>query len=140
MPESKDTDDSRTWELADRCLLPVAFSHALAVILATCLNVLGISQISSFVLFLVFLSVSVGVTLFYHNLKVTRKFSQAHFLPPQQLCPFVTIRVLTVPAADVNQTKHNSAISFRDLKFQLNLTLELYQRDKFAHFLKLKGL
>lgn len=67
---NKEPDDSQTWELAERCLLPIAFSHAVAVILATLLNVLGISQTSSFVLFLLLLIISIGATLFYHNLKV----------------------------------------------------------------------
>ncbi|CAD6201315.1 GSCOCG00000117001-RA-CDS [Cotesia congregata] len=74
MPAKKVTeepDDSQTWELLERCLLPVAFSHAVAVIISTVLNTLGISQTSSFVLFLLFLSLSIGFTLFYHNLKVT---------------------------------------------------------------------
>ncbi|KAG8040618.1 hypothetical protein G9C98_002614 [Cotesia typhae] len=74
MPPKKVTeepDDSQTWELLERCLLPIAFSHAVAVIISTVLNTLGISQTSSFVLFLLFLSLSIGFTLFYHNLKVT---------------------------------------------------------------------
>ncbi|KAL0106292.1 hypothetical protein PUN28_016186 [Cardiocondyla obscurior] len=74
MPSSsgnKEADDSQTWELAERCLLPIAFSHAIAVILATILNTFGISQTSSFVLFLLLLVISIGSTLFYHNLKVT---------------------------------------------------------------------
>lgn len=73
MPSSsgnKEPDDSQTWELAERCLLPIAFSHAVAVILATILNTFGISQTSSFVLFILLLVISVGSTLFYHNLKV----------------------------------------------------------------------
>lgn len=64
-------DDSQTWELAERCLLPIAFSHAIAVIIATVFNTFGISQTSSFVLFLLFLVISIGFTLFYHNLKVS---------------------------------------------------------------------
>ncbi|XP_051166037.1 D-beta-hydroxybutyrate dehydrogenase, mitochondrial [Leptopilina boulardi] len=64
-------DDSQSWELAERCLLPIAFSHAIAVILATVLNTFGISQTSSFVLFLLFLVISISFTLFYHNLKVS---------------------------------------------------------------------
>ncbi|XP_011151671.1 D-beta-hydroxybutyrate dehydrogenase, mitochondrial isoform X2 [Harpegnathos saltator] len=66
---NKQPDDSQTWELAERCLLPIAFSHAVAVILATILNTFGISQTSSFVLFILLLIISVGSTLFYHNLK-----------------------------------------------------------------------
>lgn len=68
---NKEPDDSQTWELAERCFLPIAFSHAVAVILAAILNTLGISQTSSFVLFLLLLVISIGSTLFYHNLKVT---------------------------------------------------------------------
>lgn len=68
---TKETDDSQTWELAERCLLPIAFSHAIAIILATILNTLSISQTSSFVLFLLLLVISIGSTLFYHNLKVS---------------------------------------------------------------------
>lgn len=64
-------DDSQSWELAERCLLPIAFSHAIAVIVATVLNTFGISQTSSFVLFLLFLVISISFTLFYHNLKVS---------------------------------------------------------------------
>ncbi|XP_046618366.1 D-beta-hydroxybutyrate dehydrogenase, mitochondrial [Neodiprion virginianus] len=73
MPQTlnKPSEDSQAWELLERCLLPFVFSHAVAVIVATILNTFGISQISSFVLFLLFLSVSLGSTLFYHNLKVT---------------------------------------------------------------------
>lgn len=73
MPQQKikqEPDDSQTWEILERCLLPIAFSHAVAVILATILNVLRISQTSSFVLFLLLLFLSTGFTLFYHNLKV----------------------------------------------------------------------
>lgn len=58
------------WDLFDRCILPVIFSHAAAVILSTVLNVLYISQVSSFTLLLLFLTISVGSTIFYHNLKV----------------------------------------------------------------------
>lgn len=75
---NKDQDDSQSWELAERCLLPIAFSHAIAVILATVLNTLGISQTSSFVLFLLFLVISIGSTLFYHNLKVS--FRETFFI------------------------------------------------------------
>ncbi|XP_046670752.1 D-beta-hydroxybutyrate dehydrogenase, mitochondrial [Homalodisca vitripennis] len=59
------------WDLVDRCFLPAVFSHAAAVILSTVLNTLYISQVSMFTLFLLFLVISVGSTIFYHNLKVT---------------------------------------------------------------------
>lgn len=58
------------WDLFDRCLLPVIFSHAAAVILSTILNTLYISQISTFTLFLWFVISSLGAVFFYHNLKV----------------------------------------------------------------------
>lgn len=72
MPQSsnKSADDSQSWELFERCLLPIVFSHAVAVIVSTILNTLGISQISSISLFLLFLTISLSLTLFYHNLKV----------------------------------------------------------------------
>lgn len=79
MPSSsvnKESDDSQSWELAERCLLPIAFSHAIAVILATILNTFGISQTSSFALFILLLIISIGSTLFYHNLKV--RFNHNH--------------------------------------------------------------
>ncbi|KAL1131336.1 hypothetical protein AAG570_010954 [Ranatra chinensis] len=63
--------EDRGWDLVDRCLLPVVFSHALAVILSTLLNTFGLSAVSTFPLFVAFLIVSLSVTIFYHNLKVT---------------------------------------------------------------------
>lgn len=68
---NKESDDSQTWELAERCLFPIAFSHGVSVILATILNTFRISQTSSFALFLLICTVAIGLTLFYHNLKVT---------------------------------------------------------------------
>uniref|UniRef100_A0A1B6CSP8 Uncharacterized protein n=1 Tax=Clastoptera arizonana TaxID=38151 RepID=A0A1B6CSP8_9HEMI len=65
------TNEELPWDLVDRCFLPVVFSHAAAVILSTVLNILYISQVSSYSLFFVFLIVSVGSTIFYHNLKVS---------------------------------------------------------------------
>lgn len=59
------------WDLFDRCILPVIFSHAAAIIISTILNLLYISQVSSFSLFILFLIISVGSTIFYHNLKVS---------------------------------------------------------------------
>ncbi|XP_054272969.1 D-beta-hydroxybutyrate dehydrogenase, mitochondrial [Macrosteles quadrilineatus] len=59
------------WDLVDRCFLPIVFSHAAAIILSTILNNLYISQVSMFALFFWFLVISVGSTIFYHNLKVT---------------------------------------------------------------------
>ena len=93
MPPPKlieEPDDSKTWELVERCLLPIAFSHAVAVILAAILNTLRISQASSFLLFLLFLFVSVGFTLFYHNLKVSHhNFKHSVCLPPSAFKDFI---------------------------------------------------
>lgn len=61
------------WDLFDRIFLPVVFSHAAAVIISIILNVLYISQVSSFTLLIFFLIISVGSTVFYHNLKVSSK-------------------------------------------------------------------
>lgn len=59
------------WDLFDRCLLPIIFSHASAVIISTALNTLYISQVSSFSLFLLFVISSLAGVIFYHNLKVS---------------------------------------------------------------------
>lgn len=58
------------WDMLDRCLLPVIFCHAAAVIISTALNVLHISQVSAFTLFIFFTISTIGAVLFYHNLKV----------------------------------------------------------------------
>nr|CAD7427977.1 unnamed protein product [Timema monikensis] len=59
------------WDLFDRCLLPVLFCHAAAVILATLLNLLYISSVSIFTVFLWLLVIVLAGVFFYHNLKVT---------------------------------------------------------------------
>jgi hypothetical protein len=57
--------EERSWDLIDRCLLPLLFSHAAAILLSTILF-----HVSTFPLFVLFLSISLAATLFYHNLKV----------------------------------------------------------------------
>ncbi|KAJ8951484.1 hypothetical protein NQ318_000179, partial [Aromia moschata] len=57
------------WDILDRCLLPVIFCHAAAVILSNALNVLHISEVTTFTLFIWFTIVTIGAVLFYHNLK-----------------------------------------------------------------------
>nr|XP_018900099.1 PREDICTED: D-beta-hydroxybutyrate dehydrogenase, mitochondrial [Bemisia tabaci] len=69
-PANKKQDEV-PWDLFDRCILPVIFSHGAAIILSFVLNVLRISQVSSFTLFILFLILSLGTTIFYHNLTVT---------------------------------------------------------------------
>uniref|UniRef100_A0A6M2DTY0 Putative corticosteroid 11-beta-dehydrogenase n=1 Tax=Xenopsylla cheopis TaxID=163159 RepID=A0A6M2DTY0_XENCH len=59
------------WDMIDRCLLPIIFCHAAAVLLSTILNVLRISQVSTFTLFIWFTVSTMGAILFYHNLKVS---------------------------------------------------------------------
>ncbi|XP_077283595.1 D-beta-hydroxybutyrate dehydrogenase, mitochondrial [Arctopsyche grandis] len=59
------------WDIIDRCLTPLLFCHALAILLSTILNVLRISQVSAFTLFLWFALSTIGAVWFYHNLKVT---------------------------------------------------------------------
>lgn len=58
------------WDMLDRCLLPLIFCHASSVILGTILNVLRISQVSSFTLFIWFVIITMSAVLFYHNLQV----------------------------------------------------------------------
>lgn len=70
-PQPPKKQEELPWDILDRLLLPVVFSHAAAVILSTVLNTLYISQVSMFTLFFFFILISVGSTLFYHNLKVT---------------------------------------------------------------------
>lgn len=59
------------WDVMDRCLLPIIFCHAAAVIISNALNVLHISEVTTFTLFICFTIVMLGAVLFYHNLKVT---------------------------------------------------------------------
>lgn len=59
------------WDIIDRCLTPLLFCHALAILLSTILNVLRISQVSAFTLFLWFALSTIGAVWFYHNLKVS---------------------------------------------------------------------
>ena len=62
--------DELQWDFIDRCFLPIIFSHALAVAIAFILQTLRISQVSTFSLFLLFVLLSVGFTICYHNLQV----------------------------------------------------------------------
>ncbi|XP_063243436.1 D-beta-hydroxybutyrate dehydrogenase, mitochondrial [Bacillus rossius redtenbacheri] len=59
------------WDLFDRCLLPVVFSHAAAVIISSVLNLLSVSRASTFAVFLWLLVAVLAAVFFYHNLKVT---------------------------------------------------------------------
>lgn len=59
------------WDLFDRLLLPLLCCHGAATILAFFLNLVRLSQVSSFVLFGWFALSTTGAVLFYHNLKVS---------------------------------------------------------------------
>ncbi|KAH0820921.1 hypothetical protein GEV33_001870 [Tenebrio molitor] len=61
------------WDVLDRCLLPVIFCHAGAIILSTVLNALHISQVSTLTLFIFFAITTIAAVLFYHNLKTLQK-------------------------------------------------------------------
>ncbi|CAH1969483.1 unnamed protein product [Acanthoscelides obtectus] len=63
------------WDMLDRCTLPVLFCHASAIILSTTLNVLRISDVSTFTLFIWFTIVTIGAVLFYHNLKNEKSYT-----------------------------------------------------------------
>ncbi|KAJ6650139.1 D-beta-hydroxybutyrate dehydrogenase, mitochondrial [Pseudolycoriella hygida] len=59
------------WDLFDRLLLPLLCCHAVAIILSNLLNILRISQVTTFTLFMWFAVSVVGAILFYHHLKVS---------------------------------------------------------------------
>lgn len=58
------------WDILDRCLLPVVFCHASAVLVSNALSVLQIWEVTTFTLFIWFTIVTIGLVMFYHNLKV----------------------------------------------------------------------
>lgn len=53
------------------CLLPLVFSHAAAVILSTAFGILGLANLPLISLFIPILGITLALTLFYHNLKVS---------------------------------------------------------------------
>ncbi|XP_073984344.1 D-beta-hydroxybutyrate dehydrogenase, mitochondrial [Rhodnius prolixus] len=67
----KEKEKEVQWDLIDRCLLPLIFSHAAAVIITTFLNTLNISQISFFSVFFILVFFTLLITLSFHNLKVS---------------------------------------------------------------------
>jgi hypothetical protein len=74
------------WDVLDRCLLPVIFCHAGAIILSTVLNALHISQVSTLTLFIFFAITTIAAVLFYHNLKVI-KLHRSVFAPGKSKRP-----------------------------------------------------
>lgn len=58
------------WDIFDRLLLPLLCCHAAAIMLSGLLNLLRISHVSTFALFIWFALSTVGAILFYHHLKV----------------------------------------------------------------------
>lgn len=63
------------WDVVDRCLLPVLFCHAAAIVISAVVNALHISQVSTLTLFIFFAITTIAAVLFFHNLKVSRVFS-----------------------------------------------------------------
>ncbi|CAH1402903.1 unnamed protein product [Nezara viridula] len=59
------------WDLVDRCLLPLVFSHAFSVILSTILGFLGLARLTLVSVFLPSIALTLALTLFYHTLKVS---------------------------------------------------------------------
>lgn len=67
------------WDLFDRLLLPLLCCHAVAIIFSGLLNLLRISQVSTFTLFIWFAVSATGAILFYHHLKVKWKCCEIYF-------------------------------------------------------------
>lgn len=63
------------WDILDRLLLPILCCHAAAITISGLLNVLRVSQVSTFALFAWFALSTGGAILFYHHLKVNCNFS-----------------------------------------------------------------
>lgn len=59
------------WDILDRCLMPVVFCHAAAVLASNALSALQIWEVTTFTLFIWFTIVTIGLVMFYHNLKVS---------------------------------------------------------------------
>ncbi|XP_035786157.1 D-beta-hydroxybutyrate dehydrogenase, mitochondrial-like [Anopheles albimanus] len=59
------------WDLIDRLLVPIICCHAAAILISGTLNLLGISQVSAFVLFILFTILTVSGALIYHSLKIS---------------------------------------------------------------------
>lgn len=66
----KEKEEEIPWDLVDRCLLPLVFSHAAAVILSTILSTVNIAHLPLVSIFIPTLALTLALTLFYHNLKV----------------------------------------------------------------------
>lgn len=58
------------WDILDRCLMPVLFCHAAAVLVSNALTVLQMWEVTTFTLFIWFTIATIGLVMFYHNLKV----------------------------------------------------------------------
>lgn len=64
------------WDILDRCLMPVVFCHAAAVLTSNLLSVLQIWDVTIFTLFIWFTIVTIGLVMFYHNLKVSNNHNK----------------------------------------------------------------
>lgn len=70
------------WDIFDRLFLPVLYCHAVAIIITGFFEILGIrSAFSTFSIFIILSLLTVGGTLFFHNLKVS-KLSIIQFICP----------------------------------------------------------
>lgn len=65
------------WDLLDRCLLPLIFCNAAAVLVSYGLRIFDLADVAAFPLFVVFALITTALVLFYHNLKVS--FSRLRF-------------------------------------------------------------
>uniref|UniRef100_T1GYK6 Uncharacterized protein n=1 Tax=Megaselia scalaris TaxID=36166 RepID=T1GYK6_MEGSC len=58
------------WDILERLLMPFLFCHAAAIIISTFLHTFGISNASTFAIFMWFSISTIGAVLFYHFVKV----------------------------------------------------------------------
>ncbi|KAL5288214.1 BDH1 family protein [Megaselia abdita] len=59
------------WDILERLLMPFLFCHAAAIVISTFLHTFGISNASTFAIFMWFSVSTIGAVLFYHFVKVS---------------------------------------------------------------------
>ncbi|XP_013106174.2 D-beta-hydroxybutyrate dehydrogenase, mitochondrial [Stomoxys calcitrans] len=59
------------WDILERLAMPFLFCHAAAIVISNALHILGISNVSTFAVFVWFALSTVGAVLFYHFVKVS---------------------------------------------------------------------
>lgn len=83
------------WDILDRCLMPVLFCHAGAVLISNALSALQIWDVTTFTLFIWFTIVTIGLVMFYHNLKVSITASRVHVIfIKYELYDFLSLNVV----------------------------------------------